>query len=201
MQRQQPQPPRRQQSLQRPPSQYNQSMKKSRRGSSGMAKGTKAVAKGAAKKGAKLALGPIGLAIDWIPIVCKCIFFILSSDYMQDPKGASGIYMLLMALSAYFVATNIKDIADKNTGAVAKISKLFWTAFYGIFILNYGIPTTTEKDNVFINTVKGVSMFFAIVYSILAIIIPLMLIGSLIPGLNFIVIPLSYALEVALLFL
>jgi hypothetical protein len=127
-----------------------------------------------------------------------------ASKYTYNPSGVDVTYFILMSVALYSFVTNIQAVTkavQSNSNKLIIIPKAVWTLFYGVFLLHYGIPTTEEKNNVFINVVKGSSIAFAVLYGLLSIIIPLVIISDFIPVLNAITLPLTYVLDVALLVL
>ena len=169
----------------------------------------KLVKKGVFKTGTKLgkvALGPAGLMIDWIPCIAKATFFLMAGTYSTDPAGFGIRWSILICAALYNTFTTFKDLqmllASRGTlSKVAMLPKIAWLAYYGIFLFNYGIPTTEEKHGILIGIVKASSFFIGILYAILSALIPVVLIGDFIPVINVVTIPLSYILELALLFL
>jgi hypothetical protein len=165
--------------------------------------------KGLFKAGTKLgkvALGPVGLMMDWIPCIAKATFFLMAGTYSTDPTGFGIKWSILICAALYNAFSTFKDLqmllASRSAiSKVAMLPKIAWLAYYGIFLFNYGIPTTTEKDGFLINIVKASSFFIGVLYAILSAIIPVVLIADFIPAINVVAIPLSYILELALLFM
>jgi hypothetical protein len=165
---------------------------------------SKSAAKFAGKKIGKLALGPVGLAIDWIPYISKTFMFSVAADYMRNPKGMDWKYFLIMLVSIMSVtksAKTIMDTASHGGNILTTLPSIFWAFYYGVILLFYGIPTDTESNNFATSFVKSTAVFLASIYGILSAIIPLILLGTLIPGLNFIVVPLGYIVNIASLVL
>ncbi len=165
--------------------------------------------KGLFKAGTKLgkvALGPAGLMMDWIPCIAKATFFLMAGTYSTDPTGFGIKWSILICAALYNAFSTFKDLQMllASRGVISKVAmlpKIAWLAYYGIFLFNYGIPTTTEKDGFLINIVKASSFFIGVLYAILSAIIPVVLIADFIPAINVVAIPLSYVLELALLFM